>query len=304
MPVQILDRRVVLSHPKGASLELLLFGATITSWKAGSQRNPDPTERLFLSSRAILDGSKPVRGGIPIVFPCFGPPIHPEHSRLPQHGFARSEPWKFDSVVMDNDAGVSVRLALEPTPSIAAKYDRPFHLAYVLTLAEHQLSTDLHVTNISSSTNFPPDNLEFQALFHNYILSPADQVLIFPLQNVRYYDKTAATEESRNLAKVESRLGVDVRKFTDSVYEDAPQKYDVTWPGGGLEIRTNALRDVVIWNPQRDVGSRMADMEHAGWERFVCVEPGYVRGFVKVEPGETWIGQQVLSVIENEERFT
>lgn len=293
MPVQLLDGRVVLSHPKGSSLELLLFGATVTSWKTGSQRNTEPTERLFLSSRAVLDGSKPVRGGIPIVFPCFGPPIHPEHSRLPQHGFARSEPWKFDSVVMDNDAGVSVRLTLEPTSSIAAKYDRPFHLAYVLTLAEHQLSTDLHVTNTSTS----PDNLEFQALFHNYILSPVDQVLISPLQNVRHYDKTAVTEEERNLAKVESRLGVDVRKFTDSIYEDAPQKYDVTWPGGGLEIKTNALKDVVIWNPQKDAGSRMADMEHAGWERFVCVEPGFVRGFVEVEPGKTWIGQQVLSVI-------
>lgn len=293
MPVQLLDGRVVLSHPKGSSLELLLFGATVTSWKTGSQRNPEPTERLFLSSRAVLDGSKPVRGGIPIVFPCFGPPIHPEHSRLPQHGFARSEPWKFDSAVMDNDAGVSVRLTLEPTSSIAAKYDRPFHLAYVLTLAEHQLSTDLHVTNTSTS----PDNLEFQALFHNYILSPVDQVLISPLQNVRHYDKTAVTEEERNLAKVESRLGVDVRKFTDSIYEDAPQKYDVTWPGGGLEIKTNALKDVVIWNPQKDAGSRMADMEHAGWERFVCVEPGFVRGFVEVEPGKTWIGQQVLSVI-------
>jgi glucose-6-phosphate 1-epimerase len=28
------------------------------------------------------------------------------------------------------------------------------------------------------------------------------------------------------------------------------------------------------------------------------VEPGYVRGFVKLEPGKTWIGQQVLSVIQ------
>ncbi len=31
-------------------------------------------------------------------------------------------------------------------------------------------------------------------------------------------------------------------------------------------------------------------------ERFVCVEPGYVRGFKKLGPGETWIGQQVLVV--------
>lgn len=27
-----------------------------------------------------------------------------------QHGFARSTVWKFDSVVMDNETGVSVRL--------------------------------------------------------------------------------------------------------------------------------------------------------------------------------------------------
>lgn len=64
-----------------------------------------------MSSKAILDGSKAVRGGIPVVFPCFGPPEHPDHSKLPQHGFARNEFWAFDSVVMDNDAVVSVRLS-------------------------------------------------------------------------------------------------------------------------------------------------------------------------------------------------
>lgn len=63
-----------------------------------------------MSSKAALDGSKPVRGGIPVVFPCFGAPTHPDHAKLPQHGFARSEAWTFEGVVMDNEAGVSVRL--------------------------------------------------------------------------------------------------------------------------------------------------------------------------------------------------
>lgn len=63
-----------------------------------------------MSSKAALDGSKPVRGGIPVVFPCFGAPTHPDHAKLPQHGFARSETWTFEGVVMDNEAGVSVRL--------------------------------------------------------------------------------------------------------------------------------------------------------------------------------------------------
>jgi glucose-6-phosphate 1-epimerase len=84
----------------------------VISWKATAGGEPgDLVERLFVSSKAILDGSKAVRGGIPVVFPCFGPPEHPDHSKLPQHGFARNELWAFDSVVMDNDARVSVRLS-------------------------------------------------------------------------------------------------------------------------------------------------------------------------------------------------
>ncbi|KAF9229292.1 galactose mutarotase-like protein [Gyrodon lividus] len=303
MPVHQANGHVILAHPKGSSVELLLYGATVISWKAGTMTTPESTERLFVSSKATLDGSKPVRGGIPVVFPCFGAPTHPEHSRLGQHGFARNQVWTFHSIVTDNEAGVSVRLTLDPTPSIRAIYDRPFHLAYVVTLAEHQLTTELHVTNTLTSSACPPDNLEFQALFHNYIRAPANETLIFSLQNNKYYDKTETTEQGQNEAKVETRTGVDVRKFTDSVYEDAPQRYEVTWPGGGVEIKVKELKDVVVWNPQRVAGIKLADMEDSGWEKYVCVEPGHVRGFAKIEPGKTWIGQQVISVIHHERRI-
>ncbi|GLB36161.1 putative catalyzes the interconversion between the alpha and beta anomers from at least three hexose 6-phosphate sugars (Glc6P, Gal6P, and Man6P) [Lyophyllum shimeji] len=303
MPVEKSQDRVLLKHPKGSSVEVLFYGATVISWKSASARDPQPVERLFLSSKAALDGSKPVRGGIPVVFPCFGAPTHPEHSKLGQHGFARSETWKWDSVVIDDEAGVSVRLTLEPTERIRSVYDRPFHLSYVVTLAEHQLSTDLHVTNTSTSTAFPPDTLEFQALLHNYIRAPANQVLISPLQNLAYYDKTELTEQGQPTRKTESRPAVDVKKPTDSVYEDAPQNYEITWPGGGISLRSKNLKDVVVWNPQEG-GRQIADMEDGGWERYVCVEPGLVRGFVKLEPGKRWIGQQVLSVIAEERRLS
>lgn len=128
MPVHQNTDRLVVQHPKvgpcgptttrsqlirplqGATAEILLYGATVISWKAGSTVNPQPSERLFVSATAALDGSKPVRGGIPVVFPCFGAPVHPSHTKLPQHGFARSNVWTFSSIVMDNEAGVSVRL--------------------------------------------------------------------------------------------------------------------------------------------------------------------------------------------------
>jgi glucose-6-phosphate 1-epimerase len=132
-------------------------------------------------------------------------------------------------------------------------------LAFVVRLTEHQLDTELHVKNTSAS-----DELEFQALFHNYIHAPSSEVLIFPLQHHFYYDKTAPTGEERSTLKEEIRTGVDVKKFTDSVYENAPQKYEVAWPQGSIGIKAIALKDVVVWNPQ-ETGRKIADMEDGGW---------------------------------------
>ena len=133
----------------------------------------------------------------------------------------------------------------------------------MITLSEHRLSTDLHVTN-TVSTDYPSHVLEFHALFHNYILAPSHDVLITPLQHKVYYDKTEPTEEGKAKPKVESRAAVDVRDFTDSVFENAPQQYEVTWPGGGISIKSTELKDVVVWNPNEG-GRQMADMEEKGW---------------------------------------
>ena len=58
------NSRVVATLPTGDRVEVLLHGATVISWKSGNGK-----ENLFLSDKAHLDGSKPVRGGIPVVFP-------------------------------------------------------------------------------------------------------------------------------------------------------------------------------------------------------------------------------------------
>ena len=147
----------------------------------------------------------------------------------------------------------------EVNKGIREVYNKSFRLAYVVTLAEHQLSTNLHVENTSKS-----DTLEFQALLHTYISAPADQVSITSLQGLSYYDKTEATDEARARPKTETRTTVDVKNYTDSVYEDGPLSYDVKWPGGGLNVRAKGLKDVVVWNPQEE-GAKIADMEDGGW---------------------------------------
>jgi glucose-6-phosphate 1-epimerase len=295
MPIELNEGRCILRHlnvndwvrkehitdfgaEQGASVEILLYGATIISWKSPSRHDKEIHERLFLSSKAVLDGTKAVRGGIPVVFPCFGAPTHPDHLGLKQHGFARNENWTYGGVTKDDESIVSVKLsmrivtarrtvllmlssALDPTPTIKKVYNKAFHLSYEVTLVGYELSTILNVRNTSIET----DMIRFQALFHNYIRAPSRRLVIAPLQDKLYYDKTEETEEGRNTAKIETRVGVDVRTYTDAVYEDAPQQYKVTWPDGGIAIRSTGLKDVVIWNPQREAGSKLADMEDGGW---------------------------------------
>ena len=144
---------------------------------------------------------------------------------------------------------------------IQEEYGHPFHLDSVVALAEHQLSTDLHLTNDALSTA-PP--MEFQALFHNYIRAPSYSLVVTPLQGVTYYDKTETTEELRSSPKVESRSGVDVRKFTDFVYENPSGTYQVAWSSGTVEIKTTNFPNVVVWNPQ-EAGAKIGDMEDGGW---------------------------------------
>jgi glucose-6-phosphate 1-epimerase len=66
------NSRVSARLPSGESVDVLLFGATIISWK-----NADGSENLWLSDAAALDGSNPVRGGIPVIFPVSLFPFSP-----------------------------------------------------------------------------------------------------------------------------------------------------------------------------------------------------------------------------------
>lgn len=62
--VSLRENVVEATLPTGESVIVHLFGATVTSWKLANGQ-----EQLFLSEKAHLDGSRPIRGGIPVVFP-------------------------------------------------------------------------------------------------------------------------------------------------------------------------------------------------------------------------------------------
>ena len=139
------------------------FGACLLSYKTGAGR-----ECVFLSRDAKLDGSKAVRGGIPLVFPQFGQP----DKSMPQHGFFRTNFWKVDeSSVFDNEesAGITYTLELKDVKnSRGGLWDENTEFdcscSYHVEITGKTFSTRIEIKNTGGK------EIPFQTLLHTYYL--------------------------------------------------------------------------------------------------------------------------------------
>jgi glucose-6-phosphate 1-epimerase len=160
--LELTDDKVIATLPSGDSVAVLLYGATVFSWKAqGGQK-----ECLFLSEKSKLDGSKAVRGGIPIVFPVFGKASSGPTSKLPQHGFARSSLWRFLGKTDTESKGVQLDFGLYSdtlTKEFQELWPFKFSLLYSVTLTEGALETSIVVRNEGEKP------FEFNVLLHSYL---------------------------------------------------------------------------------------------------------------------------------------
>jgi len=103
-----LVRAVVSSQ--AAEAEIYLQGAHVARWTPRGQR---PV--LFLSSKSLFTPGMAIRGGVPVIFPWFGP--RAEGKPGPAHGFARITEWALDGTKLCNDGDVEIILALAPNDS-------------------------------------------------------------------------------------------------------------------------------------------------------------------------------------------
>src|SRR5205823_8871196 len=89
-----------------STAEIYLHGAHVTHFKT---KLGQPL--LFLSQCSRFAENEPIRGGIPVIFPWFGP-----REGMAQHGFARTKNWELKEFVPAADGSVSVRLVLPDCP--------------------------------------------------------------------------------------------------------------------------------------------------------------------------------------------
>ncbi|KAI9278227.1 galactose mutarotase-like domain-containing protein [Phascolomyces articulosus] len=281
MPAEEKDKVIYVSHSSGASAEIALYGATVTSWKVAG------VERLFVSEQAIRDGSKAIRGGIPLVFPIFGTK---ENIQLPQHGFARNTYWEYVGLITDNDE-TSVRFTLKDTQldsKLRNGWPHSFRLTYTVTLGEKSISTVLGLKNEDE------DTFEFNTLLHTYFYAPniAD-VTVNGLKSLHFIDKVAnGAKES------ESRDQVTVASEVDRIYCDVPDHLQVNFGKEySISVEKTGLKDTVVWNPWTDKAKAMGDFGDEEYHNMICVEVGSVADWVKLGGGKSWSGGQTLRVL-------
>ncbi|KAI1363265.1 galactose mutarotase-like domain-containing protein [Xylaria arbuscula] len=289
------NSRVSAVLPTGESVEVLLFGATVISWKDRARN-----EKLWVSDAAKLDGSKAVRGGIPLVFPVFGTaPDHAATSKLPQHGFARNSKWEFlgkssseSASSSHSDASVKLDFGLSSATldeKTRELWPYTFSAIYSVTLTPDGLSTGIVITNDGK------EPLECQVLLHTYLrINDITKVQVTGLEDSEYIDKVDG-------AQTKSQSGVvAITGETDRVYTPAkgPSSPVVVTEGGetAFSVVRDNLKDVVVWNPWTEKAAGMGDFEPKdGFKNMICVEAGSVRGWTSLETGDAFEGAQTIS---------
>jgi len=239
-----------------ADAQVYLQGGHVTRWQP---QGAEPM--LFLSRRAVYAPGKAIRGGVPLIFPWFGP--HATDRRAPMHGFARSRPWRLVTSGPGADGAVVLELALEDDEATRAAWPSAFSLRYRVSVGD-VLELALEVVNTS------PAPFTFEAALHTYLaVGDIHAVAITGLGDTPYIDKVDAMTRKRHGAEPLRLTGE-----TDRVFLGTRARCVVADRALGrrLIVDKTGSATTVVWNPWSAKAAEIADLEPDDWRRMVCVE--------------------------------
>lgn len=214
---------------------------------------------LWLSGRSWFEPAKPIRGGIPVCWPWFGP--HPTHAEKPAHGFARISEWQVIAAAGDEESA-ELTLALCDSHATRQLWPHAFSLQMRVRL-DDSLTVELTTTNTGAAP------FEMTAALHSYFaVADVAAVSIDGLDGCQYIDKMDGG------ARKTQRGAVTFSAETDRVYVGTDADCVIDDPGLARRIRVakSGSRSTVVWNPWIVKAARMEDFGDGEWPGMVCVE--------------------------------
>ncbi len=264
-----------LNGPRGTTAIVSKLGAQLLSWIT-----PDGRERLFLSDKAVFDGSVAVRGGVPVCFPQFS-----TLGELPKHGFVRTRDWSVATRRCGDDYAL---LTLECSDDEASRaiWPHAFLLELTVMLEADRVDLELSVTNTGGA------DLEFTGALHTYLR--VTQVEDAALEGLYGHDYRDAIQDDRVIRDTGTELTVECE--IDRVYRRVRRPQLLKAGNLSLGIQSQGFPDVVVWNPWVEKCAEMNDMPTDGWRHMLCVE-AVAEQPVKLPAGEEWYGRQTLVAV-------
>lgn len=259
----------------GDHLRVSDFGAQVLSWHAGGQ------ERLFLSERAVLDGTAAIRGGVPVCFPQFN-----QRGPLPKHGLARLATWQYSGEDVAGDA-ITLRWQWQPPQPLHPAFAHGLRAEVAVTLQAGALRIQFTAENTGDTA------LAFTGALHTYLaVHGADMAALQGLDGSAFWDAAqgfAPAVQAGNVA-----LGAEV----DRVYARVDQPVVLQDAAGRLAIGQDAQwPETVVWNPGPTLCAGLPDMQPTDWMRMLCVEAAAINQPVALQPGQHWQAAQTLQVL-------
>lgn len=244
-----------------------------------------------------MDGSAPIRGGIPIAFPQFA-----DEGPMKLHGFARESLWKIVGQT-DND---SCLLELTQSESTKELWPFDFRLQYQVKLLPRGLQMQLSVKNTDQK------DFSFTGCFHTYFrFEKTSSIELHGLDGTPYVDKADSRKEkvqdgTINAEKEANRsaqeAGVE-HGFVDRIYLNSGNEYKFVEGTKTLYTIEHSPNwtDTTIYNPWLGdkQGDKGPDFDDDGYQFTICCEPTLsARNAVTVKPGDTWEASQTIRVPE------
>lgn len=256
-----------------ATAEVYFHGAHVARW----QPTHAPAPVLFMSRRSVFEPGRPIRGGVPVCFPWFGP--HAIAKNAVAHGFARTSEWALNDAVEASDGAVTLTLSLEGGAGSFAQWPHAFAIRHRVAIGS-RLRMTLEVENRGR------ESFRFEEALHSYFaVRDVEQVSVDGLRNTAYLDKVEGFAR-----KLQGNEPIRFAGEIDRVYQDTTTQCVILDPGLNrrIVVDKSGSNTTVVWNPGIERASALPDLGEHEWRRMVCVETANTGDVaVHLEPGTT-----------------
>jgi len=263
-----------------ATTRICLYGAHIMNFTP-----TDSKDILWTSPESLFQVGKPIRGGIPVCFPWFGP--HKTDQSKPQHGFGRLMYWDVIETAVTPDSETLVRLKL--CSSDETRFYWPYDFcAEIIIVVGKSLSVALKVTNTSSTP------LNYSCALHTYYnISDIENINIYGLKGARYHNHLEQGDH------IQESPNLEIHKAETRHYHDTEATCIIDDPGFGRKILAakSGSRITTVWNPWAEACAQIGDLPDDGYKTFICIES--VNSFddlIILNPGESHETSAIISL--------